>query len=383
MIRLTPKGYRRVCQGHPWIFRTDLQGQPEAEPGTLLPYAAPDGRVLGIGAWSATSSIALRALPLDPKLSSPAEIDAGYMDLLRAAIDRRAARPETCRLCNADADGLPGLIIDRYGSGISLQTLTYAADIRLNKIVQYLEDRFHPEIIALRNDVKTREMEGLPQEKKLLKGDHSELLSPIGDLMLYFDLMEGQKTGGFIDQTDNRLAAAAFAQGDCLDCFCYDGGFSMQMAHKGLNVTAVDSSAKAIERLKRNAEYNHLTVNTLEANVFDALRQFESEGRKFDTIVLDPPAFVKSRAAVESGRRAYKEINLRAFKLLRAGGRLVTCSCSAHMRRPDFELTVAEAAADAHRFARVIDRKSAAPDHPTLLTAPETDYLKVLMIEVS
>ncbi len=389
MIRLTKKGLQRVLHGHPWIFRTDLnlqEGQPTPEPGALVSFAGPDGRVLGIAAWSPVSSIALRVLPIDPKgpngARSTADLEEAYYDLVRGSLDRRADRPLACRLCNADADGLPGLVIDRYNNGISIQALTWSAYNRLDGIVKILRERFNPTVIALRNDSKVSEHEGLKHEKRLLYGENSLVFAPIGNLTLTFDLIEGQKTGGFLDQTDNRIAAAQFARGKCLDCFCYDGGFTCQLAAKGLDVTAVDSSGPALEKLQANARNNGLTVTTIEENVFDLLRDYESEGKKFDTIILDPPAFVRTRAAKAAGRRAYKEINLRAFKLLAPHGRLVTCSCSAHMDRPDFETVVAEAAADAHRYARVIERRSAAIDHPSMLTAPETDYLKVLFIEV-
>ncbi len=389
MLKLTKKGLQRVLRGHPWIFRTDLnlpEGAPTPQPGALVSYAGPDGRVMGIAAWSPKSSIALRALPIDPKgpngARSTEDLEQAYKELILSALDRRKERPLACRLCNADADGLPGLTIDRYNDGISIQALTWSAYNRLETIVQILVDRYNPSVIALRNDSKVSEHEGLPYEKRLLRGTNSVVKAPIGDLTLTFDLIEGQKTGGFLDQTDNRIAAAQFARGSCLDCFCYDGGFSLQLAKKGLNVTAVDSSAPALAKLQENAQVNHLIITTVEENVFDLLRDYESKGQSFDTIILDPPAFIRTRAAREAGRRAYKEINLRAFKLLAKHGRLVTCSCSAHMERPEFETVVAEAAADAHRFARVIERRSAAPDHPSMLTAPETDYLKVLFIEV-
>jgi 23S rRNA (cytosine1962-C5)-methyltransferase len=201
-------------------------------------------------------------------------------------------------------------------------------------------------------------------------------------LDLDFDLLDGQKTGAFLDQTDNRAAVAARARGEALDCFSYDGGFALAMARAGASVSAVDSSGAALARLKTRADRNGLNVRCLEENVFDYLRACEAEGHRFDTIVLDPPAFAKSRDAVDAGRRAYKEINLRALKLLRPGGLLVTCSCSAHMDRASFDVMLTEAAADARRWVRVLERRSAAPDHPALATAPETDYLKVLIAEV-
>lgn len=379
-VRLTRRGAARWATGHPWIFRSDVQA-PEVPvpPGELVQVADFQGRVLGVAAWSDRSEIAIRGVPLPPD----ADFEAGYLHLLDAAVSRRHDRPEACRLVNGDADGLPGLIVDRYGPAISLQTLTQSADRRRDAIVRHLRERLWPQVVALRNDVKVREYEGLEREKRLLHGTDPVVEAKIGQVTMTFDVLEGQKTGGFLDQTDNRIAAARFARGDCLDCFSYDGGFALHLAAAGNLVTAVDSSESALLRLERNARRNRLSVLSVQANVFDLLRTYEREGRRFDTIVLDPPAFARSRQAVPAARRAYKEINLRALKLLSPGGRLVTCTCSAHLTRPDFEKVVAEAAADAGRWVRVIERRSAAPDHPSLLTAPETDYLKVLFLEAT
>ncbi len=375
-IRVSRHGAKRWRQGHPWIFRGDAEGSAPA--GELVEVVAPGGRKLGVAAWSDASNIALRRVPLPEGAPDP-----GWLALVKAALERRADRPEACRLVNADADGLPGLVVDRYGEGLSLQLTTQAADRRGAAVVDLLRARFDPRVVALRNDVKARGFEGLPQEKRLLRGDSPVVEASFGGVTMRYDLLEGQKTGGYLDQSDNRVAAARFAVGEALDICSYDGGFSLHLAAAGRPVTALDASAPALSRLEANAALNGLSVSTVCANAFDQLRAWEGEGRRFDTIVLDPPALVPSRRAVEKGRRAYKELNLRAFKLLAPGGRLVTCSCSAHMSRPDFERVVGEAAADAHRWARVVERRSAAPDHPSLLTAPETDYLKVLFVEVT
>jgi len=279
-------------------------------------------------------------------------------------------------------DGLPGLVIDRFGPGLSIQALTPAAYRRLDGVVDRLVGRFGPTVVALRNDSRIAGLEGLPDDKALVRGDDPRVEAPIGPLTWAFDLIDGQKTGGFLDQLENHQAAAAFARGECLDCFTYEGGFALQMAAAGRTVTAVDSSGPALERLQAHAARNRLDVEALEANVFDLLRAYAREGRRFDTIVLDPPPFARARKAVEAATRAYKEINLRAFKLLRPGGRLITASCSAHMTRSGFEAVVLTAAADAGVWAQVIERRGAPPDHPTLLTAPETDYLKVLFLQV-
>lgn len=390
MIRLTRKGALRWRAGHPWIFRPDIVvPDPEPEFGAIVAVATPDGRKLGFACWSNTSLIAVRGLPLPYDLdpNNTEALDEAWLALVDASIARRSHRPPCTRLVNGDSDGLPGLIIDRYGDGISVQTLTQTADRLKDRLLDRIQDRLNPAVMVLRNDVKVRALEGLEIEKVLVMGQDPVVVADFGvgtapPLKVAFDLMEGQKTGGFLDQQDNRFAAAQFLHGEVLDCFSYDGGFSLALAQAGRKVTAVDVSEPALARLRENAERNGLTVETACDNVFDLLRAAESDGRKFDGIVLDPPAFCPNRKAIEPGRRAYKEINLRAFKLLRPGGRLVTWTCSAHMQRADFEKVVAEAAADAGRFVRVIERRSASPDHPTLITVPETDYLKGLHLEV-
>ncbi|MCB9530140.1 MAG: class I SAM-dependent rRNA methyltransferase [Myxococcales bacterium] len=377
VARLTPKGARRRRAGHPWIYQSDIAAPPAAEPGDIVDVVEPGGRPLGRAAWSARSQIALRAVPLAPD----EDPDAGWLRLLDEAITRRDDRPPATRLVNGDADGLPGLVIDRFGPAASIQALTPAAWRRLDATVARLRDR-GAATIALRNDSRVAEFEGLPADKRLLVGDDPRVLAPVGRLQWAFDLLAGQKTGGFLDQLENHQATATFARGECLDVFTYEGGFALQMAAAGRPVLAVDSSAPAIERLREHAARNTLTVTAEVHNAFDALRAWERDGRRFDTIVLDPPPFARARHAVEAATRAYKEINLRAFKLLRPGGRLVTCSCSAHVTRPAFEQIIADAAADAGVWARVVERRGAPPDHPTLLTAPETDYLKVLFVSV-
>ncbi len=376
--RLSGKGARRRRAGHPWIYRSDITEPPAAEPGDIVAMCDPGGRDLGRAAWSERSLISLRAVPM----AADEDGDAGWLRLLDDAIERRAERPPATRLVNGDADGLPGLVIDRFGPGLSIQALTPAAFRRLDATVERLRARFSPTTIALRNDSRVAGLEGLDADKRLLVGDDPVVHAPVGALDWAFDLLGGQKTGGFLDQLENHQAAADFARGDCLDCFTYEGGFALQMAKAGRPVVAVDQSGAALDRLRAHADRNALTVEALEANVFDALRGWEREGRRFDTIVLDPPPFARARKAVEPATRAYKEINLRAFKLLRPGGRLVTCSCSAHVTRPAFEQIVASAAADAGVWARVVERRGAPADHPTLITAPETDYLKVLFVTV-
>ncbi|MFN3196821.1 MAG: class I SAM-dependent rRNA methyltransferase [Bradymonadia bacterium] len=396
VIRLTKKGLRRLRSGHPWIFQSDIADVPDSTVGgDLVKVAGPDGRALAVAAYSATSLITLRCIPLTLK----EDFEAGWMRLIDAAIQRRGGGRQGQRLVNGDADGLPGLIVDQYDDAISIQALSQAADRRLDPLVEHLKASLGPTLLVARNDPRVRTLEGLPQEKKILysaegRAESTRSLVQLGEVKMEIDLFEGQKTGAFLDQVGNWVRAGEIAQhmlaeqGEgatlkALDCCCYNGGFSLHLAQAGAEVTAIDASAVALERVRANAETNGLSdrVTPLEANVFDQLRAYEAEGTTFDLIVLDPPAFAKRKSALKSGQRAYKEINLRALKLLRPGGRLITCSCSAQMTRPRFEEMLREAAADARRWVRILERRGAGPDHPTLITAPETDYLKVLVAE--
>ena len=387
MISVTQAGSKRVRRGHPWIYRSDVTITGAAPVGgDLVSVRLPNGRPAGIAVYSDCSQITLRFIPLR-ELPKPESETSTILDLFDRAIARRVSRPDACRWINGDADGLPGLIVDRYGPAVSIQCLSQFAARRQSLFVEHLRTRHGARLIVARNDVRVRDLEGLPREKGVVFAeadapDPRAVRVKILGLELDYDLIEGQKTGGFLDQTDNREAARLWAKGETLDCFSYDGGFALPLSAAGCLVTAVDSSGPALDRLRQRAAHNGLTLETLEENVFDLVRVYEREGRTFDTIVLDPPAFAKSRTAVEAGRRAYKEINLRALKLLRRDGILITCSCSAHMERHSFESMVAEAAADAQRFVRIVERRSAAPDHPSLVTAPETDYLKVLIAQV-
>jgi 23S rRNA (cytosine1962-C5)-methyltransferase len=374
----------RQRRGHPWIYRSDVEHVGvDVRGGDLVGVRLPSGKSAGVALYSDASQIALRAMPLSQETAD----EDGIRGLVERAVARRAGRPEACRLVHGDADGLPGLVVDRYGPALSLQCLTQGMARREPELVELLRALTGASLVVARNDVRVREFEGLAQEKgvRYAAADAPEPRAVEASLLgmsLDFDLLDGQKTGAFLDQTDNRAAVAARAHGEALDCFSYDGGFALALAKAGVSVSAVDSSGPALVRLASRARRNGLQVTCLEENVFDLLRTCESEGRRFDTIVLDPPAFAKSRDSVDAGRRAYKEINLRALKLLRPGGLLVTCSCSAHTDRSAFDQMLADAAADARRWVRVLERRGAAPDHPVLATAPETDYLKVVLAEV-
>lgn len=288
------------------------------------------------------------------------------------------------RLVHAEADFLPALIVDRYGDSFAIQTLDQAMDRGTAEIRAALEAQFSPRAIVARNDTAVRTLEELPREIKLVAGElDGPAVVHMNGFQMEADLLHGQKTGIFLDQRENYLAAARYATGKALDCFTSTGGFALHLARTCERVEAIDSSASALAAAMRNAERNDiLNVTFREADVFDVLSNYSSARHTFDTIVLDPPAFAKSRKQVEGAMRGYKDINLRALRLLGPGGVLVTCSCSHHVSEAMLLEVVAEASLDAGRTLRVLDRRTQAQDHPILLTVPETMYLKCLILQV-
>ena len=341
------------------------------------------GRAIGTAHYSSTSQICLRML------SARAEaIDRAFFHnrIGRAEAYRRrvVADSDAYRLVHGEADSLPGLIIDRYADYFVVQTLDQGMDRAKAEIAGVLEELFAPRGIVARNDVPVRSRESLPLECGILAGEVPEtVLIHMNGLELAADLLRGQKTGVFLDQRQNYLAAAKYARGRALDCFTSTGGFALHMAANCDAVEAVDSSAAALATAGGNAERNTLAnVEWREADVFELLAGYASARRTFETVVLDPPAFAKSRGNLEAAARGYKEINLRALRLLGPGGVLVTCSCSHHMSEASLLEVIAEASLDAHRSLRVLERRTQAQDHPILLTVPETHYLKCLILEV-
>jgi 23S rRNA (cytosine1962-C5)-methyltransferase len=296
---------------------------------------------------------------------------------------RVAAGAEAYRLVHGEGDGLPSLIVDRYGDYLAIQTLSQGTDRAKAEIVSALVDLLAPKGIVERNDPKVRGLEGLEQSVSVLHGDVPEGIEVNeGDVRLRVDLRRGQKTGLFLDQRENHLAARSYARGRTLDCFTYDGGFALQVARDADEVLAVDLSAESLERVRANAAANGLeNVTTKDANVFDLLRAFDDEGERFDTVILDPPAFAKSRKAVDKAVRGYKEINLRALKILNPGGCLITCSCSYHVHEDDFERLLTEAAVDAGATVSLVEKRRQSRDHPILLGVPETHYLKCFVLK--
>jgi len=380
-VVIGPRGVDRLSAGHVWVYRSDIRSA-EAEPGDAVRVLEDRGRCLGRAFYSDRSQIALRFLTHED-----VPVDRAFLSQrIRTAATHRqqvVQNTEVCRLVYGEADQLPSLVVDRYADYLVLQTLSQATERRRDEIVEILGDLFSPLGILERNDPKVRLLEGLTQRVSLLAGEvPPEIIAAENGIRFHFDLFKGQKTGGFLDQRENRSAAAAYAHGDVLDCFTYNGGFALTLAPNCQQVEAVDLSPAAVETARRNQQLNNIAnVSFREANAFDVLKQYDEAGRRFDMIILDPPAFAKNRASVPAARRGYKEINLRSMKLLRPGGYLVTCSCSHHIPEHLFLEIVAEAAIDARRNVRVIERRTQSRDHPILLTVPETHYIKCLILQ--
>ena len=379
-VRITRKGADRLRSGHPWIFRSDISDTGDAKAGDTVRVCDHRNQFLGQAHYSAASQIALRLLSRN---AEPVDLEA--------RIAAAQAFRETCvtdstayRLVHAEADFLPALIIDRYGDTFVVQALDQAMDRALPEIAAALESRFNPRAIVARNDAAVRSLEELPREIRVLAGEIDEPVSVrMNGFAMEADLIHGQKTGVFLDQRENYLAAARYAHGSALDCFTCTGGFALHLARACQRVEAVDSSAAALATASRNAEANQISnVEFKEDDAFEVLSRYASARRNFDIVVLDPPAFAKSRKQMEGAMRGYKDINLRALRLLAPGGILVTNSCSHHMSESMLIEVVAEASLDAGRTLRVLERRMQSADHPVLLTVPETHYLKCLIFQV-
>jgi 23S rRNA (cytosine1962-C5)-methyltransferase len=379
-VSVSAKGEARIRRGHPWIFRSDVAAAKGASPGAVVRVLSARGRPLGHAFYSSRSEIRLRMIATGDTLAE------GFLrDRLAAAVRWRetvAPGAEACRLVHGEGDGLPSLVVDRYGDYLAVQTLSQGTERLKDELVRTLLELLSPKGILERNDPKVRQLEGLDQRVGLLHGEVPERVEVAeGGVRFEADLWKGQKTGLFLDQRENHLAARGYARGRVLDGFCYHGGFALPVAALAQEVLAVDASAEAVARLRRNAERNSIgNVEAREANLFDLLRELDDRGERFDTVILDPPAFAKSKDAVEKARRGYKEINLRALKLLAPGGCLLTCSCSYHVHEADLEAILAEAAADAGTRVTVVEKRQQARDHPILLGVPETYYLKCFVL---
>jgi 23S rRNA (cytosine1962-C5)-methyltransferase len=380
-IRISRKGADRLRSGHPWIFRSDVLETADAEPGAVVSVVDSSRKFVGQAHYSSSSQIALRMLEAS---NAPFDI-AARIAAAQQFREKIVTDSTAYRLVHAEADFLPALIIDRYANAFAVQALDQGMDRALPEIVAALQGLFSADAIIARNDAAVRSLENLPRETRTLAG---ELAGPVPIHMNGFrmeaDLLHGQKTGVFLDQRENYLAAARWASGNALDCFTSTGGFALHLSRACQSVEAVDSSAAALATAQRNADANNVSnVAFREADVFDLLSSYASARRTFDTIVLDPPAFAKSRKQIDSAMRGYKDINLRALRLLPPGGILVTCSCSHHISEATLLEIAADASLDARRTLRVLERRTQAQDHPILLTVPETLYLKCLILQVT
>jgi 23S rRNA (cytosine1962-C5)-methyltransferase len=382
-VRVSRKAAGRVASGHPWIFASDVLDRGQAAPGDAVLVIDPNGKTLGTAHYSDSSQISLRLL------SDRAEsIDrAFYMRRLAAAEAYRkrvVSHSSAYRLVHGEADRLPGLVIDRYGDYIGMQTLDQGMDRAKPELASAIQEQFHPRGIVERNDVAVRKRENLPLQAGVLAGEVPSVVPvEMNGLKLHADLLHGQKTGIFLDQRENYLAAARYAQGRALDCFTSSGGFALHMAAHCDSVEAVDSSEASLKAAELNSAANQISnVEFREADVFEILAGYASARRRFETVVLDPPAFAKSRDNLDRAVKGYKEINRRALELLAPGGVLITCSCSHHLSEAALLEIVAAASLDRGLTLRVIERRTQSQDHPILLTVPETLYLKCLILEV-
>jgi 23S rRNA (cytosine1962-C5)-methyltransferase len=382
-VTITARGIERIASGHLWIYRADIADASGVEPGAVVRLLDRKRRFWGQALYSSKSQIALRLLTREDR---PFD-DAFLAERIRAAAAFRqqvAAGAQAYRLVAAEGDLLPSLVIDRYGACFVVQTLSQGMERLKPAIVEILQKEFAPLSIIERNDGAVRSLEALPEQTGVLAGKEiREVVVEENGVEFCFDLLAGQKTGGFLDQRENRAAAASYARGRALDCFTYTGGFALTLAARCESVLGVETSRDALALARRNQELNGLAnLEWKEANCFDFLKAADQEKQRFDTIVLDPPAFARQKSSLESALRGYKELNLRALKILNPGGYLVTCSCSYHVSEADLLGVIADAALDAHRTVAVVERRTQSRDHPILLTVPETHYLKCLVFRV-
>jgi 23S rRNA (cytosine1962-C5)-methyltransferase len=379
-VVISGRGEERVRSGHPWIYRTDVADALAAGGDTVVVHN-PRGRIVGHALYSDKSQIALRMLTVG---EASAGLELWRSRLAAAVAFRRSLEIDAtaCRLVHGEGDLLPSLVVDQYGEYLVLQALSQGVDRLLPDLVGILVEQLKPAGVLARNDVRVRHLEGLDSSVSLLYGQVPEIVHVReGRIDHEVDLWHGQKTGLFLDQRENRVAARAYAHGRMLDCFSYHGAFALQLADRCESVTALEVSEEAAGHIRRNAARNQIgNVEARLANVFDTLRQLERDRERFDTIVLDPPAFAKSKDAIEKAWAGYKEINLRAMKLLKPGGVLVTCTCSYHIDEASFGQIVYEASVDARARMTILEKRMQARDHPVLLGVPETYYLKCFVL---
>jgi 23S rRNA (cytosine1962-C5)-methyltransferase len=380
-VTISQRGVERIRLGHLWVYRSDVRSA-QSEPGAVVRLTDDRGRFHGRAFYSDKSQIAVRLLTREDKPINR----AFFAERLRQAItyrERIVQNTEAFRVVYSEGDLLPSLIVDRYGDYLVVQTLSQGTERHKEMLVEILVELLSPKGVVERNDPKVRLLEGLEQRVSVLHGEvPSEIHVKENGVIFAYDLAKGQKTGSFLDQRENHCAARRYASGDVLDCFSYQGGFALTIADRCEHVECIEMAPAAIETARRNQELNGISnVHFREANTFDLLKEYDEAGRRFRMIILDPPAFAKNRDSIPAAQRGYKEINLRALKLLEPGGYLVTCSCSYHITEPLFLQILAEAANDAKRNIVVAERRNQAQDHPIMLTMPETHYLKCMIIK--
>ena len=384
-VTISVRGASRLKDGHVWVYRSDIVSADGVPPGSLVAVTDHRGQPLGSALYSSSSQIAIRLISREPVPDFAALLRQRVTDAVtyREPIIQNT---NAYRVIFSEGDFLPGLIVDRYDDILSMQILTQAMDAEPVREVftSELNERLHPASIVERVDPRVRQLEDLPPRSSgPIQGEKTSTIFTMNGVQFHFGALEGQKTGAFLDQRENYAAAASYAHGEALDVFCYQGGFALHLAPRCRHVTGVDSSRPALEIADQNAALNEHNVEWIEANAFDLLKDYSAAGQRYDTIVLDPPAFAKTKRDLDAALRGYKELNLRALKMLRPGGILVTCSCSYHVSQVDFLEMLASAARDAHRTLRLAEARGPARDHPILLNVPETAYLKCLIVIVS
>jgi len=401
-VFISRRGADRIRGGHVWVYRSDVVEAEGVQPGAVVLVqektgssagkspdknvrATPPAAILGTALYSTASEIAIRMISSKPV----ADVEQLVRERVRAAVtyrERFVQNTNAYRVVFSEGDFLPGLIVDRYNDILSFQVLTQAMDSEemRSAFLSELESALNPAAIVERVDSRVRRLEQLPEkESGIISGTKTTTEFQMNGVRFLFDALGGQKTGAFLDQRENYSAAAQYARGEALDVFCYQGGFALHLARSCEKVTGVDSSRPALETAEQNAGLNGHEIEWIEANAFDLLRDYSDAGKKYDCIVLDPPAFAKSRRDLPTALRGYKELNLRALKMLRPSGILVTCSCSYHVGAADLLEVLSSAAQDSHRTIRILENRGQAKDHPTVLGIPETSYLKCVISNVS
>jgi 23S rRNA (cytosine1962-C5)-methyltransferase len=386
IVTISQRAAARLRHGHVWVYRSDIVGNSSLPPGSIVSVADERKNLIGTAFYSTTSQIVLRMIS-SGAVADPAQL---VRERVRAAIalrGRLVADSDSYRVVFSEADQLPGVVADKYNDIVTVQFLSQTTDQEWfrSAFLQALQEELKPAAIVERVEERIRELEQLPmRESGLLFGEKTQTDFSLNGIHFSFDALAGQKTGAFLDQRENYAAAANYARGEAMDVFTYQGGFALHLARGCDSVIGVDSSRGALETAEKNEALNKFAkpIEWMEANAFELLKDWASSGRQFDTIVLDPPAFAKSHKDHGAALRGYKEINLRALKMLRPGGVLVTCSCSQHVKETDFVDMLREAASDARRLARVLEKRGQAKDHPVLLGVPETAYLKCVILQV-